>query len=144
MDMRLEVVVLPVTDVDRAKDFYKELGWRLDADFTSGSDFRVVQLTPLGSPASVIFGTGDGPLGHRAHRGRRRRGRSWPLPTRRRPSGCRRPSAAATHPTTCQPATKISCRLSRRPHPGSHGYPHVIVVPLRYRGFMPVIESRLP
>ncbi len=58
MDMRLEVVVLPVTDVDRAKDFYKELGWRLDADFTSGPDFRVVQLTPPGSPCSVIFGTG--------------------------------------------------------------------------------------
>ncbi len=58
MDMRLEVVVLPVTDVDRAKDFYTELGWRLDADFTSGPDFRVVQLTPPGSPAAVIFGTG--------------------------------------------------------------------------------------
>ena len=58
MDMRLEVMVLPVTDVDRAKDFYKELGWRLDADFTSGPDFRVVQLTPPGSPCSVIFGTG--------------------------------------------------------------------------------------
>lgn len=58
MDMRLEVVVLPVTDVDRAKDFYKELGWRLDADFTTGPDFRVVQLTPPGSPGAVIFGTG--------------------------------------------------------------------------------------
>jgi len=58
MDMRLEVVVLPVTDVDRAKDFYQELGWRLDADFTSGPGFRVVQLTPPGSPCSVIFGTG--------------------------------------------------------------------------------------
>jgi catechol 2,3-dioxygenase-like lactoylglutathione lyase family enzyme len=58
MDMRLEVVVLPVTDADRAKDFYQELGWRLDADFTSGPDFRVVQLTPPGSPCSVIFGTG--------------------------------------------------------------------------------------
>jgi catechol 2,3-dioxygenase-like lactoylglutathione lyase family enzyme len=56
--MRLEVVVLPVTDVDRAKDFYKELGWRLDADFTTGPDFRVVQLTPPGSPGAVIFGTG--------------------------------------------------------------------------------------
>ncbi len=58
MDMRLEVVVLPVADVDRAKDFYQELGWRMDADFTSGPDFRVVQLTPPGSPSSVIFGTG--------------------------------------------------------------------------------------
>jgi len=58
MDMKLEVAVLPVADVDRAKDFYKELGWRLDADFTSGPDFRVVQLTPPGSACSVIFGTG--------------------------------------------------------------------------------------
>jgi catechol 2,3-dioxygenase-like lactoylglutathione lyase family enzyme len=58
MDMKLEVVVLPVTDVDRAKDFYKELGWRLDADFASSPDFRVVQLTPPGSACSVIFGAG--------------------------------------------------------------------------------------
>jgi catechol 2,3-dioxygenase-like lactoylglutathione lyase family enzyme len=58
MDMRLEVVVLPVTDVDRAKAFYQGLGWRLDADFATGEDFRVVQLTPPGSTASVIFGTG--------------------------------------------------------------------------------------
>jgi catechol 2,3-dioxygenase-like lactoylglutathione lyase family enzyme len=58
MDMNLEVVVLPVADADRAKDFYKQLGWRLDADFTSGADFRVVQLTPPGSACSVIFGTG--------------------------------------------------------------------------------------
>jgi catechol 2,3-dioxygenase-like lactoylglutathione lyase family enzyme len=58
MDMKLEVVVLPVADVDRAKDFYKELGWRLDADFAASPDFRVVQLTPPGSLASVIFGTG--------------------------------------------------------------------------------------
>jgi catechol 2,3-dioxygenase-like lactoylglutathione lyase family enzyme len=58
MDMKLEVVVLPVADVDRAKSFYSELGWRLDADFTSGPDFRVVQLTPPGSACSVIFGSG--------------------------------------------------------------------------------------
>ena len=58
MDMKLEVVVLPVSDVDRAEDFYKALGWRLDADFTSGDDFRVVQLTPPGSSCSIIFGTG--------------------------------------------------------------------------------------
>jgi catechol 2,3-dioxygenase-like lactoylglutathione lyase family enzyme len=56
--MKLEVVVLPVADVDRAKDFYEALGWREDADFTSGDDFRVVQLTPPGSACSVIFGTG--------------------------------------------------------------------------------------
>ncbi len=58
MDMKLEVVVLPVSDVDRAKRFYESLGWRLDADFANGADFRVVQLTPPGSEASVIFGTG--------------------------------------------------------------------------------------
>jgi catechol 2,3-dioxygenase-like lactoylglutathione lyase family enzyme len=58
VDMKLEVVVVPVSDVDRAKDFYKTLGWRLDADFVAGEDFRVVQLTPPGSPCSVIFGTG--------------------------------------------------------------------------------------
>jgi catechol 2,3-dioxygenase-like lactoylglutathione lyase family enzyme len=58
VDMRLEVVVLPVSDVDRAKAFYALLGWRLDADLATGEDFRVVQLTPPGSTASVIFGTG--------------------------------------------------------------------------------------
>ena len=57
-DLKLEVVVLPVSDVDRAKSFYEGLGWRLDADFATGPDFRVVQLTPPGSPASIIFGTG--------------------------------------------------------------------------------------
>ena len=58
--MRLEVVVVPVSDVDRAKRFYQALGWRLDADFTSGQhqDFRVIQLTPPGSQCSIIFGTG--------------------------------------------------------------------------------------
>src|SRR4051794_38243840 len=55
--MKLEVVVIPVSDVDRARGFYTGLGWRLDADFASGDDFRVVQMTPPGSPASVIFGT---------------------------------------------------------------------------------------
>ena len=58
MDMRLEIVVLPVSDVDRAKEFYLGLGWRLDADFVVDDDFRVVQLTPPGSPCSIIFGTG--------------------------------------------------------------------------------------
>ena len=58
MDMRLEVVVLPVSDVDRAKSFYQALGWREDADFVSGDDFRVIQMTPTGSAASIIFGTG--------------------------------------------------------------------------------------
>jgi catechol 2,3-dioxygenase-like lactoylglutathione lyase family enzyme len=58
MDMKLEVVVLPVSDVDRAVGFYKALGWRLDADFATSPDFRVVQVTPPGSACSVIFGTG--------------------------------------------------------------------------------------
>jgi catechol 2,3-dioxygenase-like lactoylglutathione lyase family enzyme len=58
VDMRLEVVVVPVSDVDRAKSFYLGLGWRLDADFAAGPDFRVVQVTPPGSACSVIFGTG--------------------------------------------------------------------------------------
>jgi catechol 2,3-dioxygenase-like lactoylglutathione lyase family enzyme len=56
--MKLEVVVVPVSDVDKAKDFYQGLGWRLDADLAKSEDFRVVQLTPPGSPFSVIFGTG--------------------------------------------------------------------------------------
>jgi catechol 2,3-dioxygenase-like lactoylglutathione lyase family enzyme len=57
VDMRLEVVVLPVADVDRAKDFYVSLGWRLDADFVAEDGLRVIQVTPPGSPCSVIFGS---------------------------------------------------------------------------------------
>ena len=56
VDMRLEVVVIPVSDVDRAKSFYSNLGWRLDADFAASDDWRVVQFTPPGSECSVIFG----------------------------------------------------------------------------------------
>jgi catechol 2,3-dioxygenase-like lactoylglutathione lyase family enzyme len=56
VDMKLEVVVIPVSDVDRAKRFYGGLGWRLDADFAAGDDFRVIQFTPPGSACSVIFG----------------------------------------------------------------------------------------
>jgi catechol 2,3-dioxygenase-like lactoylglutathione lyase family enzyme len=56
VDMKLEVVVIPVSDVDRAKEFYGGLGWRLDADFAAGDDFRVIQFTPPGSGCSVIFG----------------------------------------------------------------------------------------
>jgi catechol 2,3-dioxygenase-like lactoylglutathione lyase family enzyme len=58
MDMKLEVIVVPVADVDRAKNFYTGLGWREDADYAAGADFRVVQLTPPGSPSSIILGTG--------------------------------------------------------------------------------------
>ncbi len=56
VDMKLEVVVVPVSDVDRAKAFYTKLGWRLDADYASGDDYRVIQFTPPGSGTSVIFG----------------------------------------------------------------------------------------
>ena len=56
VDMRFEIVVIPVSDVDRAKEFYGRLGWRLDADFTNGDDWRVIQFTPPGSGCSVIFG----------------------------------------------------------------------------------------
>jgi catechol 2,3-dioxygenase-like lactoylglutathione lyase family enzyme len=56
MDMKLEVVVVPVSDVDQSKQFYLSLGWRLDADIATDETFRVVQLTPPGSSASIIFG----------------------------------------------------------------------------------------
>ena len=56
LDMKFEIVVIPVSDVDRAKEFYKRLGWRLDADYDNGTDFRVIQFTPPGSGCSVIFG----------------------------------------------------------------------------------------
>src|SRR5262249_5332691 len=58
VDMKLEVVVLGVSDVDRAKAFYEKLGWRLDAALATGEDWRVVQLTPHNSEASIIFGKG--------------------------------------------------------------------------------------
>lgn len=58
MDMKLEVVVIPVSDVDRAKKFYGALGWREDADIVQDATYRVVQYTPPGSACSIIFGTG--------------------------------------------------------------------------------------
>ncbi len=58
IDMKLEVVTLPVSDVDRAKRFYQSLGWRMDADIAVGDNFRAVQLTPLHSQCSVAFGKG--------------------------------------------------------------------------------------
>jgi catechol 2,3-dioxygenase-like lactoylglutathione lyase family enzyme len=58
VDMKLEVVVVPVSDVDRAKQFYKALGWREDADFVADENFRIVQLTPPGSGCSIQFGVG--------------------------------------------------------------------------------------
>src|ERR1700758_5806888 len=56
VDMKFEIVVIPVSDVDRAKEFYAKLGWRLDADYDNGKDFRIIQFTPPGSGCSVIFG----------------------------------------------------------------------------------------
>ena len=58
MDMKLEAIVLPVSEVDRAKAFYEQLGWRLDADFVAGENFRVVQLTPPRLGTSIVFGNG--------------------------------------------------------------------------------------
>jgi len=56
VDMKFEVVVIPVSDADRAKEFYANLGWRLDADYAAGDDYRVIQFTPPGSACSIIFG----------------------------------------------------------------------------------------
>ena len=61
VDLKLEVVVIPVADVNRAKRFYEGLGWRLDADFISGENWRGVQMTPPGSPCSIHFGKGITP-----------------------------------------------------------------------------------
>ena len=58
VDMKLEVVLIGVSDVDRAKAFYQNLGWRLDGDFVISDDFRVIQFTPHHSDASIIFGKG--------------------------------------------------------------------------------------
>jgi catechol 2,3-dioxygenase-like lactoylglutathione lyase family enzyme len=57
IDLKLEVVIIPVSDVDRARAFYEGLGWRLDADFADEAGFRIVQLTPPGSPCSIQFGS---------------------------------------------------------------------------------------
>jgi catechol 2,3-dioxygenase-like lactoylglutathione lyase family enzyme len=58
VNMKLEVVMIGVADVDRAKAFYQQLGWRFDGDFAAGDDFRIVQMTPHNSQASIIFGKG--------------------------------------------------------------------------------------
>jgi catechol 2,3-dioxygenase-like lactoylglutathione lyase family enzyme len=70
VDLKLEVVAIPVSDVDRAKRFYADtLGWRLDGEFVVGSDFRVLQYTPPGSPASIHFGKGVTPAAPGSARG---------------------------------------------------------------------------
>ena len=56
VSMRLELIVLPVSDIDRAKHFYADLGWRLDIDHTAGNDLRIIQFTPPGSDCSIMFG----------------------------------------------------------------------------------------
>src|SRR5215475_897213 len=67
--MKFEIVVIPVSDVDRAKAFYAKLGWRLDADYAHESDFRIIQFTPPGSGCSVIFGTNVTPAAPGAAQG---------------------------------------------------------------------------
>src|ERR1700730_18601497 len=61
VDMKFEIVVIPVSDVDRAREFYGKLGWRLDADYDNGKGFRVIQFTPPGSGCSIIFGKNVAP-----------------------------------------------------------------------------------
>ncbi|MFE0631516.1 VOC family protein [Streptomyces sp. NPDC058864] len=62
MNLKLEMIVLPVSDIDRAKDFYEKAGFRLDVDYTASEDFRIVHLTPPGSECSIIFGEGMTPI----------------------------------------------------------------------------------
>lgn len=69
MDMKLELVVLPVSDVDRAKAFYERAGFRLDVDHRAGDAFRVVQLTPPGSECSITIGTGVTPVAPGTYQG---------------------------------------------------------------------------
>src|SRR5262245_30252141 len=61
LELKLEVVIIPVSDVDRAKSFYTKLGWRMDADFDVSPSYRVLQFTPPGSACSVVFGKGVTP-----------------------------------------------------------------------------------
>jgi catechol 2,3-dioxygenase-like lactoylglutathione lyase family enzyme len=69
VDMKFEVSIVPVSDVDRAKEFYTKLGWRLDDDIVNGNDFRVVQFTPPGSASSISFGKGVTDAKHGSFRG---------------------------------------------------------------------------
>ena len=124
VDMKLEVVVIPVSDVDRAKRFYGGLGWRLDADFVVGDTFRGVQFTPPGSPCSIHFGTGITSAvpgsaqrtlsrrvrhrgsARRARRSRRRRERSVP-PCRSGTAAAQRPGSAAAQLLLVSPRSAI-------------------------------------
>ena len=105
MDYKLEVVVVPVSDVDRAKAFYQGLGWRLDADFATAPGFRVVQMTPPGSACAIIFGTGvtaAAPGSTQACSWSRatstRPGPSWPATARRSARSSTTPAASSTSP----------------------------------------------
>ena len=69
VNMKFEIVVIPVSDIDRAKEFYAKIGWRLDADYDNGTDFRVIQFTPPGSACSVIFGRNVTPAAPGSTRG---------------------------------------------------------------------------
>ena len=106
--MKLEVIAIPVADVERAKRFYGGLGWRLDADFVVGDDFRVVQFTPPGSPCSIHFGKGITPAAPgSAQRTLSRRVRHRGSARRARRSRCRGersvPSCRSGHPPVSGP-----------------------------------------
>jgi catechol 2,3-dioxygenase-like lactoylglutathione lyase family enzyme len=107
MDMKLEIVVVPVSDVDGAKRFYEVLGWRLDADFATGPEFRVVQFTPPGSAASIIFGKGITPL----RRERSKASTSWCSTSRRRA----RTSQAVESRFPSSSTTRVACSITRAP-----------------------------
>ena len=107
VDLKLEVVVIPVSDVDRAKEFYGGLGWRLDADFPFDNGFRVVQFTPPGSGCSVQFGTNM----TSAAPGSAQR----PLPDRHRHRGCARPARPPAVSTSARCSTQGRRALSSSP-----------------------------
>ena len=104
-DMKFEIVVIPVSDADRAKAFYAKLGWRLDADFDNGKDFRVIQFTPPGSGCSVI-------IRQERHRGSARL-RPGPVPDRLRHRGppAKHCSTAACRSAKC--STMRACTRAR-------------------------------
>ena len=114
VDYKLEVLTIPVSDVDRAKAFYASLGWREDADFPIRDDFRVIQMTPPGSPASIIFGSGVTAAAARLLRGpgpRRLRHRGRP----RRPD---RPRRRGLRVLPLEPFDRYGERVER-PRPGA-------------------------
>ena len=116
VDLKFEVALIPVSDVDRAKEFYTRLGFRLDDDLVMGSDFRVVQFTPPGSASSISFGKGV----TTAAPGSATRAASSTA-SRRSASSTGRPASGATENPTSRPA------LSRPPMnaaiEGVHGLP---------------------